>query len=49
MTRETVLGVLAMTAIGVVWIVSPGAALLLIGGSIGLLTVAAWVARTLRI
>jgi hypothetical protein len=47
--REGVLGVLAMIAITVVWIISPGATILLIGGSIGLLTVAVWVARKLRI
>ena len=49
MTRETLIGVLVMIAIGAVWIVHPGAALLLIGASIGLLTVAVWVARKLRI
>lgn len=48
-TRESVLSALAMILIAVVWTVHPGAALVLIGGSIGLLTITVWVARKLGI
>lgn len=44
-----VLGVLAVVALAVVWIVSPGATVLLIGALIGGLGLAAWVAGKLRI